>query len=38
MHPDQATDLIVDFAVANGKAFAVVPCCVFPTEFSHRCV
>lgn len=29
----QATEPIVDFAIANDKPFAVVPCCVFP-----RCV
>lgn len=29
MHPDQATDAIVDFALACSKPFAVVPCCVF---------
>lgn len=30
MHPDQATDAVVDFAVEHRKSFAVVPCCVFP--------
>ena len=30
LHPDQATDSIVDFAMHFGKPFAVVPCCVFP--------
>ena len=30
MHPDQATDAIVDFALQAGKPFAVIPCCVFP--------
>ena len=30
LHPDQATDSIVDFALQFGKPFAVVPCCVFP--------
>lgn len=30
LHPDQATDSIVDFAMQYGKPFAVVPCCVFP--------
>ena len=30
MHPDEATEDIVDMAVSHGKAFAVVPCCVFP--------
>jgi hypothetical protein len=30
MHPDEATEDIVDAAVAMRKPFAVVPCCVFP--------
>ncbi|KAL4419682.1 hypothetical protein ABPG75_006780 [Micractinium tetrahymenae] len=29
MHPDGATEFIVDLALALGKPFAVVPCCVF---------
>jgi hypothetical protein len=29
LHPDQATEAIVDFAVKQRKPFAVVPCCVF---------
>ena len=36
MHPDEATDAIVDCALRSGKPFAVVPCCVFPRLFSHR--
>src|SRR5688500_3796078 len=36
LHPDQATELIVDFALKHGKPFAVVPCCVFPALFPHR--
>ena len=32
MHPDQATEPIVDQALARGKPFAVVPCCVFARE------
>lgn len=36
MHPDQATDGIVDAALAFGRPFAVVPCCVFPTLFAAR--
>ena len=36
MHPDQATEPIVDFALAHGKGFAVVPCCVFPKLFPTR--
>lgn len=31
MHPDQATDAIVDAALHLGLPFAVVPCCVFPS-------
>ena len=36
LHPDQATDAVVDAALALGKPFAVVPCCVFAREFTHR--
>lgn len=36
LHPDQATDAIVDVAVALRRPFAVVPCCVFAREFPHR--
>ena len=36
MHPDEATEPIVDMALAAGKPFAVVPCCVFPSLFPHR--
>lgn len=36
LHPDQATDGIVDFAMQCGKPFAVVPCCVFPRQFQDR--
>ena len=36
MHPDQATEAIVDFALAHGKSFAVVPCCVFPSLAPQR--
>ena len=36
MHPDGATESIVDFALATGKPFAVVPCCVFPQSFQGR--
>lgn len=31
LHPDGATDCVVDAAVASGLPFAVVPCCVFPS-------
>jgi hypothetical protein len=36
LHPDQATDSIVEVAIEFGKPFAVVPCCVFPKLFPHR--
>jgi hypothetical protein len=36
MHPDQATDYIINISVLNNKKFAVVPCCVFPTFFNNR--
>lgn len=35
MHPDQATDAVVDAALALGCPFAVVPCCVFPALFAQ---
>jgi len=36
LHPDQATDAIVDLSLESGTPFACVPCCVFPTLYSHR--
>ncbi|OQS07305.1 hypothetical protein THRCLA_00686 [Thraustotheca clavata] len=36
MHPDEATDVIVDVAIAFGKPFAIVPCCVFAEQFPDR--
>lgn len=36
MHPDEATEPIVDVAMKWNKNFAVVPCCVFPTLFKER--
>lgn len=36
MHPDQATEPIVDLALRAGKPFAVVPCCVFPKASPNR--
>ena len=36
MHPDQATDAIVDLACELGLPFALAPCCVFPRLFDHR--
>ena len=35
-HPDQATESIVDFALFMNIPFAIVPCCVFPSEFPNR--
>lgn len=36
MHPDQATEPIVNAALKYNKPFAVVPCCVFPNLFPDR--
>lgn len=36
MHPDEATEEIVNIALELGKPFAVVPCCVFPHLFHER--
>lgn len=36
LHPDQATEPILDFAVQQQLPFAVMPCCVFPRLFAHR--
>ena len=36
MHPDQATEHIIDFAIANNKPFAVIPCCVYSKQFPRR--
>ncbi|KAK3237550.1 hypothetical protein CYMTET_52384 [Cymbomonas tetramitiformis] len=36
MHPDQATEPIVDAALDLNKPFAIVPCCVFPSLFPER--
>jgi hypothetical protein len=36
MHPDQATDVIVDVAKVFNKNFVIVPCCVFPKYFTKR--
>jgi SAM-dependent methyltransferase len=36
LHPDQCTEDIVDAALAHGKPFAVVPCCVYPDLFAKR--
>eukprot|EP00041_Stephanoeca_diplocostata_P007504 m.106576 g.106576 ORF g.106576 m.106576 type:complete len:542 (+) comp16909_c0_seq1:197-1822(+) len=37
MHPDQAAEPIVDFALALRKPFALVPCCVHAASFPGRC-
>ena len=36
MHPDEATNDIVDVAVENKINFCVVPCCVFHSKFPER--
>ena len=36
LHPDQAAGAIVEFAVGQGKPFAVVPCCVYSSAFPKR--
>jgi hypothetical protein len=36
LHPDEATDAIVDMAVQLRIPFVVVPCCVFCRLFPHR--
>ncbi|KAG2433860.1 hypothetical protein HXX76_008214 [Chlamydomonas incerta] len=36
MHPDQAAEFAVRLALAAGKPFALVPCCVYAAEFPRR--
>ncbi|KAJ1460347.1 hypothetical protein M885DRAFT_509290 [Pelagophyceae sp. CCMP2097] len=36
LHPDEATDAVIDAALELGVPFAVVPCCVFPKLFHAR--
>jgi hypothetical protein len=36
LHPDEATDAIVDTAVRLRIPFVIVPCCVFNRLFPHR--
>ncbi|GMF64893.1 unnamed protein product [Phytophthora lilii] len=36
MHPDEATEAIVDAALALGKPFAIIPCCVMSRVFPDR--
>ena len=33
---DGAAEPIIDFALAHGKAFAIVPCCTCSKQFPHR--
>jgi len=36
LHPDEATDVVVDMAVQYHIPFVIVPCCVFCRLFPHR--
>merc|ERR1712062_318478 len=36
MHPDYATEFIVDFALKRNIPFAIMPCCVFNKSFPNR--
>ncbi|CAJ1953913.1 unnamed protein product [Cylindrotheca closterium] len=36
MHPDQATEAIVDTSMRLGVPFAILPCCVMPKLFPNR--
>lgn len=36
LHPDQPTGAIIEVALAHQKPFAVVPCCVFSSQFPER--
>jgi hypothetical protein len=36
MHPDEATESIIDISLAQKKPFAVVPCCVMSRKFPNR--
>ena len=36
LHPDEATEAVVDLALSAGRRFAVVPCCVFAERFAER--
>lgn len=36
MHPDQATEAIIDFAQTLNVPFAMLPCCVMPSLFPRR--
>jgi len=36
LHPDEATEDVLDVALRYNKSVAIVPCCVFPSLFPHR--
>ena len=36
MHPDEATESAIDWAVAHRRPFFIVPCCVFGRLFPNR--
>jgi len=36
LHPDEATEAILRQAVRTGSGFAVIPCCVMPTDGERR--
>jgi hypothetical protein len=36
LHPDEATEFAINFAIEERKAFVIVPCCVFSRLFPHR--
>jgi hypothetical protein len=38
MHPDEATESVVDWAILHKKPFFVVPCCVFSRLFPNRTI
>lgn len=36
MHPDEATDDIIKYAMRYNKPWVICPCCVFPKTFTQR--
>ena len=36
LHPDQATEPLVDACLSTNVPFAVIPCCIFSHENPHR--
>ena len=36
LHPDEATEPLVDYSVQFSLDFAVIPCCVFSKDFPER--